>query len=62
MFLIHWALQKEGVRHSQLSREERLMKTLLTFKLLLYGFILSSLPRTHSVTQRFVAGKMNMVT
>jgi hypothetical protein len=53
MFMLPWALQEEVIRAPELSRKERLMKAVLSFKLLLHYFDLSSLPRAKGVTQRF---------
>jgi hypothetical protein len=62
MFLLPWALQEEVVRSPNLSREDRLMKAVLAFKLLLHYFDLSSLPHAEGVTQRFLAEETIAVT
>jgi hypothetical protein len=56
MDLMPWALQEEVFRNPQLSREERLMKAILSLKLLLHDFDLSSLPRPEGVRSRLITG------
>jgi hypothetical protein len=53
MFMLPWALQGEVISAPNLSRSERLMKAVLSFKLLMHYFDMSSLPRAEGVTQRF---------
>jgi hypothetical protein len=62
MFLLPWALQEEVIRAPELSRKERLMKAVLSLKLLLHYFDLSSLPRAKGVTQRFSKAETEAVT
>jgi hypothetical protein len=46
------AVQEKVIRNPQLSREERLMKAILSINLLLHSFDLSSLPRAEGRTPR----------
>jgi hypothetical protein len=47
---------------SGLSRDERLMKAILSFKLLLHYFDLSCLPRQDGISQQYTAGQTEAVT
>jgi hypothetical protein len=62
MYLIPWAIQEEVVRNPALSRDERLMKAILSFKLLLHYFDLSCLPGQDGISQRDAAGQTEVVT
>jgi hypothetical protein len=62
MYFIPWAIQEEVVRNSALSRDERLMKAILNFKLLLYDFDLSCLPHQDGISQRYTASQTEVVT
>jgi hypothetical protein len=62
MFMLPWALQEEVIRAPDLSREDHLMKAMLSFRLLLHYFDLSSLPRAKGVTQKFKQDKTTAVT
>jgi hypothetical protein len=62
MYLIPWAIQEEVVRNPALSLDERLMKAILNFKLLLHYFVLSCLPRQDGISQRYTAGQTEAVT
>jgi hypothetical protein len=55
MYLLPWTLQEEVVRSPDLSRQERLDKAILSFKLLHQYYLLSHFPRAQYVTQRFSA-------
>jgi hypothetical protein len=50
------------VRNPALSRDERLMKAILSFKLLLHYFDLSCLPRQDGSSQRYTVGQTEAVT
>jgi hypothetical protein len=62
LYLIPWAVQEEVVRNPDLSRDDRVMKTILSFKLLLHYFDLSCLPRQDGISQRYIAGQTEAVT
>jgi hypothetical protein len=62
MYLIRWAIQEEVVRNPAMSHDDRLMKAILSFKLLLHYFNLSRLPRQDGISQRYTAGQMEAVT
>jgi hypothetical protein len=62
MFMLPWALQEEVIRAPELSRQERLMKAVFSFKLLMHYFDLSSIPRAPGVTQRFTREETIAVT
>jgi hypothetical protein len=53
MYLLPWALQEEVFRSPGLSRQERLDKAILSFKLLLHYYHLSGFPSDPAVFQRF---------
>jgi hypothetical protein len=57
MYLIPWALQEEVVRSPTLSQEQRLMKAMMSFRLLFHYYELSSLPPAPGVAKRYAAGK-----
>jgi hypothetical protein len=65
MYLLPWTLQEEVLRSPKLTREERLRKAILRFKLLLHYFDLSHLrcgPGVQRVSKRFVSGRTVAVT
>jgi hypothetical protein len=62
MYLLPWTLQEEVVRNPHLTREDRLLKALLSLKLLLHYFDLCSLPPSEGVSQRYIPGKTQAVT
>jgi hypothetical protein len=45
MYLLPWTLQEEIVRSANMSREDRLMKAVLSFKLFIHYFHLTCLPK-----------------
>jgi hypothetical protein len=53
MYLLPWALQEEVIRSPTLSRQERLDKATLSFKLLIHDYLLSFFPSAPGVSQRF---------
>jgi hypothetical protein len=53
--LLPWALQKEVIRRRTLSRQERLEKATLSFKLLVYYYYPSRFPAAEGVLQPFHA-------
>jgi hypothetical protein len=62
MYLLPWTLQEEVVRNPHLTREDWLLKALLSLKLVLHYFDLSSLPPSEGVSQRYIPGKTQAVT
>jgi hypothetical protein len=66
MHLIPWTLQEEVMRSPRLERQERLLKALLAFKLLLllllYDFELSHMVCGSGVSRRFISGVTVAVT
>jgi hypothetical protein len=57
-----WAIQEEAVRNPALSRDERLMKVILSFKFLLHYFDSLCLPRQDGISQRYTASQTEVVT
>jgi hypothetical protein len=62
MDLIPWTLQEEVMTSPRLERQERLLKVLLTLKLLLHCFELSHLVCGLGVWRRFISGVTVAVT
>jgi hypothetical protein len=62
MYLMPWALQEEVMRSPTLSRQERLSKAILSFKLFMHYFLLSFFPSAKRVFQRFQAATTPAVT
>jgi hypothetical protein len=53
MYLLPFALQEEVLRDTELPRDERLMRAILAFKLLMHFFELTCFPREEGVQQRW---------
>jgi hypothetical protein len=62
MCLIPWRLQEEVMRSRRRERQERLLKALLAFKLLLHDFELSHMVCRSGVSRRFISGVTVAVT
>jgi hypothetical protein len=62
MYLLPWALQEEVIRSPTLSRQERLDKATLSFKLLFHYYLLSFYPSAPGVSQRFHSATTTAVT
>jgi hypothetical protein len=62
MCFISCAIEEQVVRNRALSCDERLIKTMPNFKLLLHSFDLSCLPRQGGISQRYTAGQPEAVT
>jgi hypothetical protein len=62
MYLMPWTLQEEVLRSPRLGREERLVKAVLAFKLLLHDFELSQMICGTGVSRRYISGKTVAVT
>jgi hypothetical protein len=53
MYLLPWTLQEEIVRSANMSREDRLMEAMLSFKLFIHYFHLARLRKSFGISQRF---------
>jgi hypothetical protein len=53
LYLLPWDLQEDGIKNPSLSREGRLEKVILSFKLLLHSFELSAAACADGVSARF---------
>jgi hypothetical protein len=62
MYLLPWTLQEEVIRSPLLSRQERLEKAILSFKLLLHYYHSSHFPHEEGVSQRFRSGNTKAIT
>jgi hypothetical protein len=62
MYLLPWALQEEVIRSPTLSRQERLDKATLSFRLLFHYYLLSFFPHAPGVSQRFSSETTTAVT
>jgi hypothetical protein len=62
MYLIPWTLQEEVMRSPRLERQERLLKALLAFQLLLHSFELPHMVCPSGVSGRFISGVTVAVT
>jgi hypothetical protein len=62
MYLLPWALQEEVIRSPTLSRQERLDKATLSFRLLFHYYLLSFFPSAPGVSQRFQQETTTAVT
>jgi hypothetical protein len=62
MYLLPWTLQEEIVRSANMSRENRLMKAVLSFKLFVHSFHLACLPKSFGISQRFNRTRRAAVT
>jgi hypothetical protein len=62
MYLLPWSLQEEVIRSPLLSRQERLNKAVISFKLLLHYYHLCSLPHAEGISQRFSSKTTKAVT
>jgi hypothetical protein len=62
MYLLPWALQEEVIRSPTLSRQERLDKAILSFRLLFHDSLLSFFPSASGVSQRFQRATTTAVT
>jgi hypothetical protein len=62
MYLLVWTLQEEIIRSIHLCRDQRLLKAILCFKLLMHYFDLSRDSPGRGVTKRFKSGSTIAVT